>query len=193
MEDDWTETVFLGIICHLLKLTLYSGMGEMCFVLCLCVAAFFLLCVYLSLWIFVSFVADLQGLWTEAHQRDRAPQWQLPSAAGPWPVPRCLRRWSSRSAHSFLCTARLSIHSHSMNRPTVLWLWPKAFKAQCMCTWASAVQGDSDAFLVHCCWIAPIISMSLLLHSFRLCIHCDISAFKTKIKIYGKKWIKWNI
>lgn len=43
-----------------------------------------------------------QGLWTEAHQCDgSAPQWQLPSAAGPWPVPRCLRRWCSPSAHCF--------------------------------------------------------------------------------------------
>lgn len=43
-----------------------------------------------------------QGLWTEAHQCDSgAPEWQLPSAAGPWPVPRCLRRWCSPSAHCF--------------------------------------------------------------------------------------------
>lgn len=48
-----------------------------------------------------------------------------------------------------------------MNRSTVLWLWPKAFKAQCMCTRASAVQGDSSAFLVSSCWIALIVSLRL--------------------------------
>lgn len=87
-----------------------------------------------------------QGLWTEAHQCDSgAPEWQLPSAAGPWPVPRCLRRWCSPSAHCFfffLCTVcGCECISHSMNRPTVAWLRPKAFKAHCMCGWGLSCTG----------------------------------------------------
>lgn len=36
----------------------------------------------------------------------------------------------------FLCTVcGCECGSHSMNRPTVAWLGPKAFKAHCMCGW----------------------------------------------------------
>lgn len=127
----------------------------MCFVQCLQDASLFVCCVYLSLWVFGSFVPDLQGLWTEAHQYDRAPQWQLPPPAGPWPVPRCLRRWSSLNTHCFLCTVK------AVNTAAIQWTDPQFFgcgprpSRPSVCTRASAVAGDSSTIFVFCCWIAP--------------------------------------
>ncbi len=186
------QTVFLGILCHLLKLTLWFRIGGMGFVLCLHVAAFFRRCVYLSLWVFGSFVADLQGLWTEAHQCDRAPQWQLPSAAGPWPVPRCLRRWSSLSARCFLCTAL------ALNTPAIQWTDPQFFgcgprpSRPSVCVHGPQLYREiALIFLfspVGLLWLSPCDSQPL--HSFRFCIHSDRSAFKTK-KTPLKEKLKW--
>lgn len=42
----------------------------------------------------------------------------------------------------FLCTVcGCECGSHSMNRPTVAWLRPKAFKAHCMCGWGLSCTG----------------------------------------------------
>lgn len=114
------------------------------------------------------FFCGLQGLWTAAHQCDRAPQWQLPSAAGPWPVPRCLRRWTSQSAHCFLCAVK------ALNTAAIQWTDSQFFgcgprpsrPSVCVCTRASAVQGDSCAFLALCCWIALIVWLWLSASSF---------------------------
>lgn len=162
IEDDWTKHFFFVLSVTCWNWPCASGEEECVLYSVSMLQLSFFRCVYLSLWICGSFVADSQGLWTDAHQCDRAPQWQLPSAAGPWPVPRCLRRWSSLSAHCFFVYCwGCEYARHSMNRSTVLWLWPKAFKAQCMRTWASAVQGDSRAFLVLGCWVVLIVSLWL--------------------------------
>lgn len=97
----------VGIISNLLKVTFYIRRMQGFFVffsISPSCCGFYFIVVFICPCVFaVSFVDDSQGLWTEAHQCDRAPQWQLPSAAGPWPVPRCLRRWCSPSAHCFFC------------------------------------------------------------------------------------------
>lgn len=156
----------------------------MCFVFCSS-CSFFLQWLLLSFVLvgFYSFVADLRGLWTDAHQWDRAPQWQLPPAAGPWPVPRCLRRWSSLSAHCFFCVPlKLWIH-----QPFIEHIHSSLAVAQGLqgpvCTRASAVQGDSSVSLVLCCWIALIKPPAWAPphHSPGVCIHSDRSAKKWNI------------
>lgn len=101
-----------------------------------------------------------QGLRTEAHQCDGgAPQWQLPSAAGPWPVPRCLRRWCSPSAHCFLfCVSFVAVNAAAIQwtDPQLLGWGPRPSRLTVCVAGASAVQPDSAAFLGLCCWIVQI-------------------------------------
>lgn len=149
------------------------------------VVAFFLCCVYLSLWIFVSFVADFQGLWTEAHQCDRAPQWQLPSAVGPWPVPRCLRRWSSLSAYCFLCTVE------ALNTPAIEWTDPQFFgcgprpSRPSVCVHGPQLYREiAVPFLFAAVGLLRLSHCdSYCFHFFMPCIHKDRSGLKIKSRV----------
>lgn len=138
------------------------------------------------------FFCDLtrQGLWTEAHQCDQAPQWQLPSAAGPWPVPRCLRRWSSLSAYCFLCTPE------SLNTAAIQWTDPQFFGCSprpsrpSVCVHGPQLYSEiAVPFLfsaVGLLRLPPCDSQPL--HSLRLCAHSGKSAFKQMKKKKNHKW-----
>lgn len=182
MVDDWNKLFLLALSVTCWNRPWASGSEGCVLNYAFYIIEFFLCCVYLSLWIFGSFVADLQGHWTEAHQCDRAPQWQLPSATGPWPVHRCLRRWSPLDARCFSCTVE------ALNTPAIQWTDPQFFgcgprpSRPAVCVHGFQLYREIAVTFffstIALPWLSPWDSQPL--HSFRLCIHSDRSAWRLK-------------
>lgn len=114
----------------------------------------FLLLMTLWLW----FLCAGQGLWTGASQCDGAhPQWQqCHSAAGPWPLLGCLRRWGTVSSAPFVCHWGSAQPSHSLSTsPGFGWSPRPSRPSVCtLCVRASAAREDRSVFLVFKSWIA---------------------------------------